>query len=85
MNALNIVIRQDIFTEENDPNSEGTNITAEQAAEIRKRVVNVKRDLKKFLEWAGAETFETIQTGRLDEIEAFLAKSERLAIQNLGR
>lgn len=84
-NALNIVIRQDAFSEENDPNSEGANITAEQAREIRQRVINANRDQGRFLDWLGAKTFEDIKTGVLPEIEDFLVKAERIAMSKLGK
>lgn len=84
-NALNITIRQDVFTEENDPMSEGEKISSKQAEEIRIRVKNAGRREDKFLEWVGAKSFEEILTGRLPEIEEFLQKAERLAVSNLGK
>lgn len=84
-NALNITIRQDVFTEENDPMSEGEKISAKRAEEIRLRVKNAGRREDKFLEWVGAKKFEEILTGRLPEIEEFLQKAERLAVSNMGK
>lgn len=81
LNGLNIVIRQDCFTAENDPSSEGEKITKEKAAEIRNRVANVRPRPDKFLQWAGAKTFEEIMSGRLPEIEAWLSKAEIEALK----
>lgn len=70
-NALNIVI-----TKDDDAAARGANITAEQAADLRRRVVTTKANQDKFLEAAGAETFETIPETKLAELQGILDRRE---------
>jgi hypothetical protein len=69
LQALNIVIRQDFYqSDEADSAMEGSFITASQAADLRALCEETKSDKRKFLEFAGAETFETIMSSRLTDI-----------------
>lgn len=70
-NALNIVI-----TKDDDAGARGASITAEQAADLRRRVVTTKANQDKFLEAAGAETFETIPETKLAELQGILDRRE---------
>ena len=77
-NALNIVIRQDCLTEENDPRMESDRcITEEQAEELERRcaLANVNREA--FMAFAGAKTYREIRADRYDDIDQMLAKKER--------
>jgi len=77
--ALNIIIRQDCLDDENDARIIGGNITPEQAQDIYRRVMATGSDAKKFLEFAGAATFEEIGTAALPRVEKMLAAKERAA------
>jgi len=73
--ALGIVIRQDIFqSDEADSSIEGGFITKEQAADLRLLCEETGSDIKKFLEFADAKTFEEIMSCRyadlLDKLNA---------------
>lgn len=76
LNALNIVIRQDCLMEENDPRSEGGNITADQAFELENRIALVNGDKAKFLKLAGSETFAAIPAGKYDVLDQLLRQKE---------
>jgi hypothetical protein len=76
--AFNIVIRQDCLQDEDDPRNEGTEITQEQADELRDWVDAVGRDRRKFLDFAKADSFEKIQTGQLAMLQAELKRAERV-------
>ncbi|HXJ14710.1 MAG TPA: ERF family protein [Candidatus Limnocylindrales bacterium] len=83
LNCLNIVIRQDCLSEDDDAGIEGSHITKEKAEEISKRVKYLQRDEAKFLKWAGSATFQGIMSNRLNEIEDELCKLEKKAVQGL--
>lgn len=75
--ALNIVIRQDVFTEENDSAMEGTEyVTPEQADELERRVAETNSDRPAFLKFAGAAKFSEIRAARYDELDAHLRRKE---------
>lgn len=74
-NALNIVVRG----MDDDARSEGGFITAEQAADLERRVKETKADRVKFLKHAGAETFTEIRESRLADLDETLKKREREA------
>lgn len=76
-NALNIVIRQDVLTEEHDPRIEGGTITSEQAFELERRVAETNSDKAKFLRLAGTDSFATIKTGKYDILDQMLRTKER--------
>ena len=73
LQALNIVIRQDIFqSDEADATIEGSDITASQAAELRLLCEEVGADKAKFLAFGGVKSFEEIQTSRLADLTEML-------------
>lgn len=77
-NALNIVIRQDCMTEEHDASIIGGNVTEDQADELERRVKETNSDVAAFLKFAGAKKFSEIPASRYDDLDALLAKKERL-------
>jgi len=73
LQALNIVIRQDIFqSDEADATIEGSYITASQSAELRLLCEEVGADKAKFLAFGGVKSFEEIQTSRLADLTEML-------------
>lgn len=77
LNALNIVIRQDIFAEDSgDASIEGSPITKEQADSLRKRVHATGTVEPSFLKYAGAKTYEEIMSGRYTELDEWLRVRE---------
>lgn len=74
--ALNIVIRQDCMQDEDDARMEGGFITPDQAADLKRRIKETKADEKKFLAFAGAETFELIRESKLEACDDALRKRE---------
>lgn len=79
LNALNIVIRQDVLQDEDDARIEGVFITQEEADTLRDWVESVGADQAAFLEYAGAKKFEEIYTSRLEALHAALKKKEKEA------
>lgn len=77
LQALNIVIRQDYLQDEDDARIEGGYITPKEAADLAEWVEAVGANKVKFLEYAGAETFETIHTSRLESLHAELRRAEK--------
>ncbi len=77
LNAFNIIIRQDVFQdEEQDASLEGEFIKPDQALYIRELVRETKSDEKAFLEFAGAAKYEEISSARYDRIVAALHKKQ---------
>ncbi len=70
--ALNIAIDHD-----DDARAIGDFITAEKATELKARAQSCGADMRAFLEFAGAETFETIGTEAVARLEAKLSKKEK--------
>lgn len=67
--ALGIVIRQDIYqSDEADSSIEGGFITREQAADLRLLCEETGSDMKKFLEFADAKSFEEIMDSRFADL-----------------
>lgn len=77
LNALNIVIRQDVLTDEHDPRIEGGCITEDQADELQQRVMETNSDKSRFLKLAGSDTFAGIAAGKYDILDMFLQEKER--------
>lgn len=78
LQALNIVIRQDFFqSDEADATIEGGTITASQAADLRALCEEVKADKAKFLDFAGAETFEGIAASRFADLAEMLNRKRK--------
>ncbi len=78
--ALNISIEHD--TDGDDARGLGKPITDKQSADLRDRVEACGADVKKFLEYAEAKTFEEISEARLDSLHEVLAARER---KNAGK
>lgn len=76
LQALNIVIRQDIYqSDEADAMIEGGSVTKEQAAELRLLCEETGSDIPRFLAFAGAPKFEEIASARYaDLIEKLQSK-----------
>ena len=77
LNALNIVIRQDAFTNEDDASLDGAPITFEQAAYLKEQVRETNSDEKAFLKFAQASTYEEIGSNRYDALTAALRAKAR--------
>lgn len=71
-NALNIVVSG----MDDDARSEGGFITAEQAAELRRRVKATNTSEVKFLGFAQAATFEEIRASKMELLDEQLTKRE---------
>lgn len=67
--ALNIAIDHD-----DDARMKGAPVTAEQAKGLREMVRDTNSDETKFLEHAGADSFEKIDENRYDELRDMLAR-----------
>ncbi len=77
LNALNIVIRQDCLSGDDDALIEGDNVTAEQAEELEHRAKMTNSNIPKFLGFAGAKTFKEIASSKYDVLDSFLQKKEQ--------
>lgn len=77
--ALNIVIEKD-----SDARLEGAPISKKDADSIQVRLRNTGGDEKAFLKFAGAESFEEISSVKLEMLEEFLSKKERIYMQKMG-
>ncbi len=72
--ALNLRI---VGEEDDDARLVGETITAEQAADLRKRLRATGRDEARFLKFAGAATFEEIRSAKLSELNRALETADR--------
>jgi len=77
LNCLNIIIRQDVLTAENDDTQDGAPITFEQAETLREMVRDTGSDETAFLRFAGASRYEEIGSARYDMLFAALNKKAR--------
>lgn len=77
LQCLNIVIRQDVLSEEHDASIEGGEITKAQADELERRVAMLNADHKKFLAWLGVKSYAEIPSGKYDIADQFLRTKER--------
>lgn len=73
-NALNIVVDHD---DDGRVQGDPTPITASQAADLRAKCEDVGADKKRFLEFAGAATFEQVQADKLDSLLKELERKAR--------
>lgn len=81
-NALNIVIRQDCLSDEDDAGIEGDPnafVTPDQAGELEHRLKMVNGSVKDFLAYAKSETFAKIPANKYAELDQLLARKERNA------
>lgn len=67
--ALNISIRKD-----DDARADGGFITAAQASDLRRKVAETRSNEAAFLKFAGADTYETIRSGKLTLCVSMLVK-----------
>jgi hypothetical protein len=80
-NALNIVIKQDMQTEENDVSLEGdpnAKVTPNQAFELERRTQETNSDIPAFLKYAKVTKFADIPARLYAELDRMLARKERL-------
>ena len=80
LNALNIVIRQDILNSDDDAAIEGdpnAKITPEQADELEHRAQLTNSNIPKFLLLAGAAKFSEIPARNYDMLSRLLSDKER--------
>jgi hypothetical protein len=79
-NALNLVIRQDMQTDENDASLEGdpnAKVTADQADELERRAQLTNSDIPAFLKYAKVTKFADIPARLYTELDQLLARKER--------
>ena len=78
--AINIVIRQDCLSEENDASLESSEfVTPQQADELERRCKEVApspADVARFLKFAGASKFSEIPAAKYAELDRFLRQKE---------
>ncbi len=77
LNCLNIVIRQDVLSEENDDTQDGAPISWEQVETLRGMVKDTNSDEAAFLRFAGVSRYEDIGAARYDMLFAALNKKAR--------
>ena len=83
LQALNIVVRQDVFQdEENDATLEGdpnAKVTPEQAESLRHRVGMLADlvNMPAFWKFTGAEKFADIPASKYDEVDQMISRKER--------
>jgi len=76
LQALNIVVRQDCLQDEDNEQNEGGFITPKQSADLEQWVESINADRAKFLDFARAESFSTIQAGNYAACVAALREKE---------
>lgn len=74
--CLNIVIRQDFLSDEEDASLEGGPITLQQADELERRVKESNSDINAFLKVAQADSFRKIGSAMYPVLDAMLHKKE---------
>jgi hypothetical protein len=78
LQALNIVVRQDVLQSEDDPHNEShETVSPSQAAQLRELCDETKSDHAKFLAFADAEAFEKIAFTRFDSLVSMLERKRR--------
>lgn len=77
LNALNIVIRQDCLSSDNDASIEGGNITESQADELERRVALLNQSHPAFLKWLQVAKYADIPSGKYQMADDFLKKKEQ--------
>lgn len=77
LNCLNIVIRQDVYQNEDaDASLEGELIKPDQALYLRELVKETRSDESAFLSFAGAAKYEEISSAKYDRLVAALHKKQ---------
>lgn len=75
---LNIVITQDVMTEEHDAGMESENfIDTAKAAEFEERLLATGSDLDAFLKWVDAPNFARLPIAKLADIESMIRRKEK--------
>ncbi len=77
LNCLNIVIRQDVFQDDNDASLEGDFISPEKVQYLREEVKDTGSNESRFLAIAGVSKFEEIRTGSYDVLVRSLAAKRK--------
>lgn len=77
LNALNVIIRQDIFSGEEDDTQDGAPISWEQVAFLKERVKETGANEDAFLKFAGVHDYPEIGVLRYDSLVAALEKKAR--------
>lgn len=77
LNALNIIIRQDVLQSGEDASLDGGFITKAQADEIEHRCKMANVNMPRFWEFAGATTWATIPYGKYNAIDDLLRRKEK--------
>ena len=77
LQSLNIVIRQDCLSGEDDASLEGGAVTLEQAFELERRVKETNSNVNAFLKFAQAASFKDIPAGKYLILDDFLRQKER--------
>lgn len=77
LNALNIVIRQDVLQDETDARNEGGPISEDQAFELERRVKETNSDVAAFLRVAGAAHFAAISSAKYEMLDGMLTRKEK--------
>lgn len=63
----------------------GDYVSPDQAAELKRRLLAVGRDERKFLAFAGADEWKHIRQGRLHQLHEFLRQAERAKAGETGK
>ena len=75
---LNIVITQDVLTDEHDAGMESENyIDTAKAAEFEERLLACGADLDAFLKWVNAPNFARLPANKLADIEGMIRRKEK--------
>ena len=78
--ALNVIIRQDCLTSDEDVSIEGdpnAKVTPAQADELERRAKELNSDIPAFLQYAKAKTFADIPANKYEELDVLLTRKER--------
>ena len=76
LNCLNIVIRQDVFIDEDNAANDGAPLAPDRAIYLRELCAEVGADVPRFLAFAGAAKFEEIGSAKYDLLVASLLKKK---------
>lgn len=77
LQALNVVIRQDCLSGDDDASLEGGSVTPEQADELERRVKETNSNVNAFLKFAQAASFKDIPAKKYLILDDFLRQKER--------
>lgn len=78
LEALNIVVRQDVLQSEDDVHNEShETVTQAQAGLLRVLCEETKSDISKFLDFADSDSFEHIKSSRFESLVSMLERKRR--------